>query len=318
MTPPKEDAPPSSAGANGAPAVAAGDAAFVIGPGRSGTTLLYKLVCMHPQVAYLSNFEHRLPWIPPSLTGRLRLRRYSSKLRYWFADGNAYVVRRPLASRLMPSPVEGESVYRYAGLPLYPEPGYRPDERVAGRLRAHFSRLQQATGARVVVSKRTANNRRIPALESIFPAARYVNLVRDGREVASSLARVDWWNDHPLWWDERRRTPAEAAAEGEDMLELCARNWVEEMNEIEQGLEAVPPARVLNVRFEELVSAPLEQMARVTEFLGLERRRDYEWALRALNLRHRPGAWRERFDASELETVTRVQADHLERLGYAV
>lgn len=292
--------------------------AFVIGAGRSGTTLLYKLLCLHPQVGYISNLEHKLPWLPIGLSGRLRPRRYGRKLEHWFRNGgNAYLVRRPLGSRLTPSPSEGEAFYARAGLPLFPEPGYRPDPRVVERLRARFAQLQAATGASLIVSKRTANNRRIPALCTAFPDARFLSLLRDGREVAASLARVEWWNDTPLWWDPARRTPAQAMADGEDLLRLCARHWVEETEEIRRGLAGVDPGRVLDVRYEELVADPIDQMRRVLEFLGLDRRLDYEWALKCLKLSRQSPSWRAAWSEAEVNEVHRVQGEHLARTGYA-
>ena len=44
--------------------------AFLVGAGRSGTTLLYKLLCLHPQVAYISNYENRFGWLPDGLACR--------------------------------------------------------------------------------------------------------------------------------------------------------------------------------------------------------------------------------------------------------
>ena len=44
--------------------------AFLVGAGRSGTTLLYKLLCLHPQVAYISNYENRFRWVPDGLACR--------------------------------------------------------------------------------------------------------------------------------------------------------------------------------------------------------------------------------------------------------
>jgi hypothetical protein len=295
-----------------------GNVAFLIGAGRSGTTLLYKLLCLHPDVAYISNLEPRLPWLPGSLTGRLRLRRYSSKLRHWFRnEGNAYIVQRPLGSRIMPAPAEGEGVYARCGIPLYLEPGYQPEARVVARTRARFQALREASGASVLVSKRTANNRRIPVLHAIFPQAYYINLLRDGREVAASLSRVEWWNHTPLWWDAKRRTPAQAVAEGEDQLRLCARHWVEETEEITRGLGTVSPSRVLPVRYEELVAEPIEQMRRVLMFLGLERRLDYEWALKTLKLGHQSPSWRAAWSSQQVDIVNREQGEHLARSGYA-
>ena len=38
--------------------------AFILGPARSGTTLLYKVLCLHPQVAFISNWRSRFAGLP--------------------------------------------------------------------------------------------------------------------------------------------------------------------------------------------------------------------------------------------------------------
>ena len=35
---------------------------FLLGPARSGTSLLYKLLCLHRDVAFISNYVARAPW----------------------------------------------------------------------------------------------------------------------------------------------------------------------------------------------------------------------------------------------------------------
>ena len=60
----------------------------------------------------------------------------------------------------------------------------------ADRLRTAFARVQASAGGDCLVSKRIANNRRIPVLVEAFPDARFVNLVRDGRAVAYSLTAI--------------------------------------------------------------------------------------------------------------------------------
>jgi omega-hydroxy-beta-dihydromenaquinone-9 sulfotransferase len=294
-----------------------GGIAFVVGPGRSGTTLLYKLLCLRPDVAYVSSLQQRLPALPVTLTARLRPCRYSTKLRHWFAAGsNAYFVNRPFASRLIPSPVEGEALYRRCGVPLFPAPDERPDVALQTRLRKTFRQLREASGATVVVSKRTANNRRLEMLECVFPDARYLYVVRDGRDVAASLSRVSWWDDHPLWWDSRHRTPVQAVADGADRLWLCARNWVAETERITRGLERVDPSRVLRVRFEELVSDPVEWMRAVGDFLELPRAEDYESALLGLEFDRPGGDWRHLWSDREMDVVHHEQMAQLRRLGY--
>src|SRR6266498_5009042 len=112
----------------------------------------------------------------------------------WFgADGgNAYVYGRPrpLVERLFPMPVEGEPVYRRCGVGCG---AAGVPERQVAELRRRLEAIQRWSGGDLLVSKRIHNNLRIPLLAEAFPRARFVNLIRDGRAVAYSLSRVDWW-----------------------------------------------------------------------------------------------------------------------------
>src|SRR6266542_3077460 len=124
---------------------------FIVGAPRSGTSLLYKLLCLHPRAAWISNWGRRAPGQPAlAMLNRLAPRLPATRRRAWFgADGgNAYVYGRP-----------------------------RP-------------------------------------LVEAFPRARFVNLIRDGRAVAYSLSRVDWWEDGVVWW--YGQTPRRWREEGRD------------------------------------------------------------------------------------------------------
>ncbi|HET7203586.1 MAG TPA: sulfotransferase [Steroidobacteraceae bacterium] len=289
--------------------------AFLVGAGRSGTTLLYKLLCLHPQVAYISNYENRLGWFPEGLATGAVSRRLDAKLHAWFnRGGNAYFIDRPWLKKLFPTPNEGESVFRASGVPLFPQPGDLPDRATAERLRKRFERMRTRAHAAVFLSKRTANNRRIPYLSAIFPAARYVHLVRDGREVTQSLSTVEWWDGHTVWWD--GRTPVEMERSGESRLAICARNWVRELEELRAQLQAVPAGHLLELRFEELLREPIAQLERVVRFLGLEFTPQYRAAIASLQLRPVRARWGSEWDDRQLECVLREARPMLRQLGY--
>lgn len=289
--------------------------AFLVGAGRSGTTLLYKLLCLHPGLAYLSNYDNRLPWLFPGLASRMVANRTVAKLKAWFNQGgNAYYIERPLIKKLFPVPVEAESVYQSCGMPLFPSQKYQPDENTSKCLRTRFDRIRRTMAADIVLSKRTANNRRIPQLDSVFPQARYVHLIRDGREVANSLSKVEWWDQHVLWWD--GRTAAELEETGEDRLVICARNWAYEMRELYSGLSSIEPKRVFKVRYEELLTNPVDKLGGVLEFFGLPLTAEYRRAIESLQLAYRPGAWSTGWTPDQLENVLHVEQPFLQELGY--
>ena len=289
--------------------------AFLVGAGRSGTTLLYKLLCLHPGVAYISNYENRYGWFPGGLAPRAVADRIDAKVQAWFnRGGNAYFVDRPWLKKLFPTPNEGESVFRACGVPLFPRPGELPEASTAARLRGRFERMRTRAGAQIFLSKRTANNRRIPYLEAIFPASRYVHLVRDGRDVTQSLSTVEWWNGHTVWWD--GRTPVEMEQSGEPRLAICARNWVRELEELRTQLRSIAAERVLELRFEDLLREPHAMLERIVRFLGLELTPEYAAAIASLQLRPVQARWGRDWDDQQLECVLREAQPLLRQLGY--
>lgn len=290
--------------------------AFLVGAGRSGTTLLHKLLCLHPQVAYISNYENRFAWFPDGLACGAISGRLQAKLGAWFDHGgNAYFVGRPWFKKIFPTPHEGESVFASCGIPLFPASDYLPDAATSACLRRRFEQIRTRARATVFLSKRTANNRRIRLLSTIFPAARYVHLIRDGRDVTQSLATVEWWNQHTVWWD--GRTPLEMERAGEPRLAVCARNWVREVQELQAGLSRINAAQILVLRFEELLSDPLRHLERVANFLGIDFSAAYRDAIKSLNLRPARARWTSDWDAEQRACVLAEIQPMLQRLGYS-
>jgi hypothetical protein len=293
---------------------------FLVGPARSGTSLLYKALCLHPDAAYISNWVARYPTSPRlAWLNRLARRFPEPRRRAWFGeDSNAYVygTRRPLHVRLLPMPVEGEPVYAACGVPL--QGGASPERTVRQQvaLRRAFARIAAAGGGAVLVNKRIGNNRRIPFLASAFPGARFVAIVRDGRGVALSLSKVDWWERSVLPW--YGATPARWAADGRDPWEACARNWVEDVRAMDEGLIGVPDSRVLRVSYESFVDSPLDTLGRIAGFAGLESDAEWERSLARLTFPDRNEAWRSELDPATVATITAVQRATLEEYGYDV
>lgn len=88
----------------------------------------------------------------------------------------------------------------------------------------------------------------IDRLAAIWPDARFVVLVRDGRDVALSVMKVPF---------------------GANNVWAAARSWA---SAIRAGREAARryPGRVLTVRYEDLVAHPAEEVPKVCAFLALE------------------------------------------------
>jgi hypothetical protein len=235
--------------------------------------------------------------------------------RYWFGaeSSNAYRYgeRRSLAERLFPNPVEGGPVFEAAGLSAGATSA-TPEQ--AESLREAFGAMLRFGRATTVVSKRIQNNRLIPVLASVFPEARFVNLVRDGRAVAYSLSRVNWWDEADIWWSDM--TPEQWRGAGRDEWELPARVWVEEVRVVREGLAQIDAARTLEVSYEALVASPDATLARMAEFAGLAPSDAWHSALRDVRFSSQNDAWRSGLDGAARLRVEAVEAEELRRHGY--
>lgn len=294
---------------------------FLIGAARSGTSLLYKCLCLHPDTAWISNWVRRFPGHPGlAILNRVPARLPKLQREVWFGGGgNAYVYGAPrrVTERIFPMPVEGEPLFARSGIPAPSCDCIAPVGGELEALREAVRRITRAGGGQVFVNKRIGNNWRIPVLLAAFPSARFVEIVRDGRAVAYSLSKVDWWDDSELPWL-GGGTPRQLHGAGYDAWGLCACNWVAELDAISGGLRDVTPERHLQFHYEEFVNNPLETLERVAAFAGL--RTDLAWRNRLTGLRFpdRNESWKTKLDPTVVRRIETAQADKLREHGYVL
>jgi hypothetical protein len=287
---------------------------FILGAPRSGTSLLYRALALHPQAAWINNYNRRLTALPEvAVLNRLGRRSPQVRRRVWFGeDGdNAYRYdqRRSLFERFFPQPVEGEPLFERRRVVQDPPDSVPDAEQLL--LRADLERLTAAAGGGTLISKRIGHNRRVQLLASIFPDSKFVVMSRDGRAVAKSLLSVDWWSDTDIWW--WGGTPMDWARDGGDPLELAAKHWVHEVEAIEEGLVGISSRRVLRVSYEALVRSPIDVLTGTAVFGGLGV--DPEWQEELAHVRF-PDKNRLGPRSEPDPRVGEIQSGTLRALGY--
>lgn len=191
--------------------------------------------------------------------------------------------------------------------------------------------LAAGDGGRRFAEKNPENCFVVPFLARTFPDARFIQIVRDGRDVAVSHAEKPWlsaasagsgrrgrggqaWGPWARWWVEPER-----AAEFESASDLTrtAWSWRRFTASARTALAELPAERVLTVRYEDVVSRPQEAAETLARFLGYE---EAPAALRAALAGADPssvGRWRAALDAEGLADVEREAGPLLRELGYA-
>jgi protein-tyrosine sulfotransferase len=140
--------------------------------------------------------------------------------------------------------------------------GFRPSEIEAwqrdSRSQAEFIDLFQAAclaraGKRLWADKTPENIRRLSFVWRHFPGARFIHVIRDGRDVACSLRRQSW-----MKLEERDSLIA---------LLRCGEYWVDRVA-IRRSAQGDP--RYIELRYEDLAREPEKALRPILAFLGLD------------------------------------------------
>ncbi len=232
------------------------DLVLIGGTGRSGTHVLARLVGRHPRFAEVpieSRFHCNKRGMPDLLGGRVTLAGFLEKLRdFWWhrvrVDGQPRGLYNLLTRKQFDSAVENfEGAY-----PSDPEPACRQ------RFVELLWPLAAEQGKPGLVEMSSHNVREAQTLRRLFPVARFVHAVRDGRDAASSVTTKTWGPDSIVkgidWWADRLRA-IEAGVRGER----------------DGGTDALGPAELCVVVLDDLVWGDREgAYGRLLDFLGVD------------------------------------------------
>jgi hypothetical protein len=171
---------------------------------------------------------------------------------------------------------------------------------------AQFDSMARESGAAFIVEKTCANSLRIPFVDALVPEAKYILLVRDGRDaVASTIER--WQNPQAgfsyLWQKFRFVAPGDrfkvltgavgkrllpsrnrgkaawdswgpmfpelrdAREGGRSLAEICALQYAHCVARATHDLRTIDSSRRLMVRYEDFVHHPGDELNRVLDFL---------------------------------------------------
>lgn len=249
---------------------------FALGAPRSGTTVFFEVFGRHQDLAWPSNYTERFPrqhglnFIRRLLDNRFYCF-YGMKPQYGAPWYNKYLFR----------PGEAYDFWNtYSGLGKGFSRGYllgqeALPEAVEGLNRATES-IRKMQGRERFSCKLTGPSR-LAYLNSVFPNAYYVHIIRHGKAVTESLMRVPFWKqgggfDGPYWdggfpeayskiWQESHASPGILTA-------LQWRTIIEFTRQEAQRF--VPKDRYIEIRYEDFVADPVGVVSRTYEFCGLD------------------------------------------------
>lgn len=291
---------------------------FILGHARSGTTLLARLVRLHPEVH--CNYQAHFFTRPPYLTSLLN-----------DPETVAWLRRRNNRWNLGQDP--SNEILRVAADYLMEREARRLNKRVVGDKSP----------------SNMANGEAVRRLHDLYPESRLISIVRDGRDVAVSHLMQAFVDDvDELNASQRRirsvllRDPQAFQAQhrslfGRRDLRQRALAWSRNVEETERLGRELLQDRFLQVRYEDLVRQPLRVISSVWSFLEVApdfpgasgqveaacvENPDADWQKQSLPglanwvSKGGPGAWKEWFNLQDRAIFESEAGGLMMRLGY--
>lgn len=270
---------------------------FVVGCPRSGTTLLQRMLDNHPDLT-VANDTHFIPKAIEGLEG-----------------GDP-----PLTPELFKRVVEYRRFQRL-GLPP------AAVQEAAGRastyrefVAALYSELGRMQGKPLAGEKTPDYVRCLPLLHTLFPWAKVVHIIRDGRDVALST----------LEWAREDKGPGRLKLWREEPVAVCALWWRWLVTTGQADAKRLGAGVYREVRYEDLVARPEESLRGIAGFLGVPFAREMieyhvgkfrdepgldakkAWAPPTPGLRD----WRAKMAAQDVALFEAIAGDLLGAMGY--
>ena len=201
-------------------------APFVVGVSRSGTTLLRLMLDAHPDLAIPAE-THFIP-------------KLIRNLKKSDDDPRDVAVETITTHRRWPD-------FQLDERELSDRIGALKDPSATEILRAFYGLYAERESKARWGDKSPPYVRKMPRIGSVLPEARFIHLIRDGRDVALSLTEVEW---------------------GPESIPEAAEKWKEWIAKARRQAKRVD--HYLEVRYEDLVTDPEPTLRRVCEFVELE------------------------------------------------
>jgi omega-hydroxy-beta-dihydromenaquinone-9 sulfotransferase len=271
---------------------------FVVGTGRSGSTVFFDVLSKHPSVAWFSTLSRRYP-------EKLWLSRYLMLARsIGFVDAL-------LGRRLGPS--EAYPLWDYL-CPGFSNP-FRDltesDVTVTGADNVRTAVGAMTNGTRTRFLAKITGWPRVGFLDRIFRDAVFIEVRRDPRATTSSLLHVPFWDGWrgPTNW---RRGPLPPdlkeiwLSEQQSFVALAALECVMVQRAVNASFAKLDSSRYCVIKYSELCANPVAEYRWVADFCGLKWTRRFESAVLKFPFRDRDDHWKQALTTEQQRTLERT------------
>lgn len=278
---------------------------FIIGTGRCGSTIFYKMLSNHPDIGFISSLNVKFPkslilWSMNTWFGKIGLR--------------LGITRPSEAYSLF------NSIFPGYGRPVRTLRASDVSENIQENIRKLVIKILKCQHKERFLYKYTGWSR-IGFFNKIFPDCLFIHMVRDGRAVTNSMLNVSWWNgwqgpQNWRWGDLPEKYKKEWEESNKSFSVLAAIEWKMILDEIEESKKEIEPNRFLQIKYENLIEKPIEVFTYVTKYCGLSYGKKFKERISRYKLINTNNKWKKELPKSEQIILTKCLCSRLKKYNY--
>ena len=204
---------------------------FIIGTQRSGTTLLRLILNTHSQIAIPEESTFLMPVLKKkylqkvisgeSLNSLINYLSLNNQFKLWNYDNSGFISQLSQRDKISLKELISDI----------------------------FSSYCRSKGKNIWGDKTPSFFRKIGILRSLFPDAKFIHIVRDGRDVFDSWRRVDPTKNN---------------------VSVVALDWSYKLSRIEKSFRKISKGNKMVIRYEDLLEYPEKTVKALCSFIGVE------------------------------------------------
>lgn len=242
---------------------------FFIGFPRSGTSLIHEGFSLHDKTAWPTNYSSKYPRY--HFLNKMALEIFGEGKKDQFNELdflNRFKVKPAEAYKFWNSLFNFENEFSRTYLK-----GFEATNNTKIEANREINKLLKSQGKELFTAKITGPGR-ILFLKSIFPKAKFVHIIRDGRYASNSLTKLPVWTEQDRfekpWWsdpyiDKYRKYWNQELTNYEKSLLL----WAEVTENIDYELSNLKETDFITIKYEDYLKDSIQEFSKILSFANL-------------------------------------------------